>query len=619
MRQQDTETTEAADTRGGPVLEIAPGGFTLGGRPLRLLSGALHYFRSRPEQWPHRLRTLRAMGLNTVETYVPWNLHQPRPDVYDFGGIADLGRFLDLTAEAGLHAVVRPSPYICAEWENGGLPWWLLADRDLRLRTADPRFLALVDRWYDRLVPMIAQRQTTRGGNVLMVQIENEYGSYGTDRPYLAHLARALRDRGIDVPLFTSDGPDDFFLTGGSLPGHLATVNFGSRAAEAFAALRAHRPQDPPVCMEFWNGWFDHWGEKHTTRPAEDAAAALREILDAGASVNLYMAHGGTNFGTWAGANTADPVTGHGYQPTVTSYDYDAPVDERGAPTAKFWAYRELLAAHADQAPPEPPALPPTLPPTRVELSERLPLADAVRSLSTGTVHAPVPPSFEEMGLEHGLALYRTRVPGPRRAHPLTVQGLADRAHVHLDGRLLAVLERDDPQQPAVEFAVPGPSAELTLLVESMGRVNYGAGLGDRKGVAGVLHTQQYLHQWTVEPMPLRDGTPGVLPWPGGEAARDHAPGDAATAPRGTGPAFHRGRFQVDEPADAYLALPGWTKGYAWINGVLLGRYWDRGPQRTLYLPWPLLRPGSNELTVLELDAAPPARTADLRGCAELG
>jgi beta-galactosidase len=607
VRQQDTTTTETAGPRSGPVLEIAPDGFTLDGRPLRLLSGALHYFRSRPEQWPERLRTLRAMGLNAVETYVPWNLHQPRPDAYEFTGIADLGDFLDRAAEAGLHAIVRPSPYICAEWENGGLPWWLLADRSLALRTADPRFLAHVDRWYDRLIPLIAERQTTRGGNVLMVQIENEYGSFGTDRPYLAHLAQALRSRGIDVPLFTSDGPDDFFLTGGALPGHLATVNFGSRATEAFAALRTHRPQDPPMCMEFWNGWFDHWGEKHTTRPAEDAADALREILAAGASVNLYMAHGGTNFGTWAGANTADPSTGRGYQPTVTSYDYDAPIDERGAPTAKFWAYRELLAAHGDQQPPEPPELRAPLPPTAVTLGESLPLAAAVRSLSTGTVRAAVPPSFEEMGLEHGLALYRTSVPGPRRAHPLTVQGLADRAQVRLDGRLLAVLERDAEPQPTVEFAVPGASAELTLLVESMGRVNYGAGLGDRKGLAAVLHTQQYLHQWTVEPMPLRDGTPGVLPWTGEDAAATE------------GPAFHRGAFEVAEPADTHLALPGWTKGYAWINGVLLGRYWDRGPQTALYLPWPLLRPGRNELTVLELDAAPAGRRVELRPGAELG
>ena len=588
------------------MLDISPDGFTLDGRPLRLLSGALHYFRSRPEQWPQRLGMLRALGLNTVETYVPWNLHEPRPGSYDFDGIADLGAFLDLSAAAGLHAIVRPSPYICAEWENGGLPWWLSADPALRLRTADPRYLAHVDRWYDRLIPLIAERQTSRGGNVLMVQIENEYGSFGTDHDYLRHLAEGLRARGIDVPLFTSDGPEDFFLTGGALPEHLATVNFGSRGAEAFRELRAHQPKSPPFCMEFWNGWFDHWGERHTVRPAEDAAGALREILDQGGSVNLYMAHGGTNFGTWAGANTADPRTGAGYQPTVTSYDYDAPIDERGAPTAKFWAFRELLAAHTDGPLPEPEPLPAPLPLTRLELTESLPLADAVGALSTGAVRSPTPPCFEELGLEHGLALYRTTVPGPRRAYPLTVQGLADRARVELDGRLLAVLERD-AEHPPVEFAVPGAESELTLLVESMGRVNYGAGLGDRKGLGAVLHTQQQLHRWTVEPMPLRDGTPGLLPWAG------------SAAPEAlTGPAFHRACFDLAEPADTYLALPGWTKGYAWINGVLLGRYWDRGPQRTLYLPWPLLRAGRNELVLLELDGTT-TRAAELRPEPDLG
>ncbi|MBP0454203.1 beta-galactosidase [Kitasatospora sp. RG8] len=592
------------------MLQISPTGFTLDGRPLRLLSGALHYFRSLPEQWPGHLRMLRAMGLNTVETYVPWNLHEPSPGSYDFTGRADLGAFLRAAADAGLHAIVRPSPYICAEWENGGLPWWLLADRSLPLRTGDPRYLAHVDRWYDTLIPLLAEHQTTRGGNVLMVQIENEYGSYGTDRGYLAHLAEGLRARGIDVPLCTSDGPEDFFLTGGTLPGHLATVNFGSRAGEAFAELRRHRPQDPPMCMEFWNGWFDHWGKPHTTRSAEDAAGTLEEILAAGASVNLYMAHGGTNFGTWAGANTDDPRTGEGYLPTVTSYDYDAPLDERGAPTAKFWAFREVLSAYADGAVPEPEELPPLLAPRRVELDRSLPLSDVVDHLSTGAVHSAVPLSFEELGVQHGLVRYRGTIPGPRADHPLTVQGLADRAHVHVDGVHLATLERDVEHEP-LKVAVPGREARLELLVESMGRVNYGAATGDRKGVAALLHTQQFLHGWTADPMPLADGTPDRLPWGAARAAE-------GTAPGGPAPTFHRGTFEVAEPADGHLALPGWTKGYVWVNGFLLGRYWDRGPQRTLYLPWPVLRSGTNEITVLELDrCADPA--VELRPGPDLG
>ncbi|MET9776961.1 beta-galactosidase family protein [Streptomyces sp. NPDC006367] len=571
------------------MFQISPEGFVLDGRPLRILSGAMHYFRTLPAQWPHRLRQLRAMGLNTVETYVPWNLHEPRPGTYDFTGPADLDGFLRAAREAGLYAIVRPSPYICAEWENGGLPWWLLSDRGARLRCSDPGFLDRVDRWYDRLVPLIAGHQVTRGGHVLMVQIENEYGSYGTDTAYLEHLAGALRARGVDVPLFTSDGPEDHFLTGGTVPGHPATVNFGSRATEAFAELARIRPDDPPMCMEFWCGWFDHWGEKHTTREPADAAATLRELLGTGASVNLYMAHGGTNFATWAGANTGNPVTGEPYQPTVTSYDYDAPLDERGAPTAKFWAFREVLEQYAEGPLPDPEPLPPLLPPGRVRLTESVRLLDALDRLSPGgAVRSPEPPSFEELGLEHGLVLYETRVPGPRRSRPLTVPRLADRAHVFVDGTLLGVLERDGGTD-AVDMAVEGAGAHLALLVESMGRVNYGAAIGDRKGAGPVLHAQQTLHGWSARTVPLTHGTPDGLPW--------------TTGAEGPGPVFHRGFLDVAEPADGHLALPGFTKGYVWVNGFCLGRHWEaRGPQRTLYLPWPLLRAGRNEIVVLELD-----------------
>ncbi|MDT9685152.1 beta-galactosidase [Streptomyces sp. TRM76323] len=590
-------------------------GFLLDGRPLRVLSGALHYFRVLPEQWPHRLRMLRAMGLNTVETYVPWNLHEPHPGAYDFTGGADLDGFLRAARDAGLYAVVRPSPYICAEWENGGLPWWLLADREVRaLRCGDPAFLAHVDRWYDRLVPLLAAHQVTRGGNVLMVQVENEYGSYGTDTGYLEHLAAGLRARGVDVPLFTSDGPEDFFLAGGTLPGTLATVNFGSGAGEAFAGLRRLRPDDPPMCAEFWCGWFDHWGAAHTVREPDDAAAALAGVLESGASVNIYMAHGGTNFSTWAGANTADHTTGAGYLPTVTSYDYDAPVDERGAVTEKFLAFRAVLERYADGPPPEPEPPAPLLPPGRVRLVDSVALLGALDALAAPPVAAATPPSFEELGVAHGLVLYETRVPGPRGPYTLSVRGLADRAHVFVDGRPAGVLERDAAESLDGIAAPPG-GARLGLLVESMGRVNYGVGLGDRKGVREVLHAQQLLHGWTARAVELGHGTPERVPW---DAPRDPAAGRGG-APGPVGPVFHRGFLEVAEPADAYLALPGMRKGYVWVNGFCLGRYWqERGPQRTLYLPWPLLRAGRNEIAVLELDGAADA-AVEVRRAPDLG
>ncbi|MEV4257664.1 beta-galactosidase family protein [Spirillospora sp. NPDC049652] len=549
-----------------------------------LVSGALHYFRVLPEQWPQRLAMLRALGLDAVETYLAWNLHEPEPGTFVLDGRADVGRFLDLAAEAGLDAIVRPGPYICAEWDNGGLPSWLLADRTARLRCSDPEYLGHVARYFDAVLPAVVERQRTRGGNVVTLQIENEYGSYGTDRRYMEWVRDALRERGVDVPLATSDGVSDYQLTGGTVPGVPAAVNFGDHPEDAFATLARYRPDDPPRCMEFWNGWFDHWGEQHHTRTPADAAGVLDRILAAGASVNLYMAHGGTNFGTTAGANLGGSESLGGYQPTVTSYDYDAPIDERGAPTAKFHAIREVLAKHRKDRPiPEPEPLPPVLPAGTVRLDETLRLLDVPPASITGSA---VPRTFEELGLHHGLVLYRSAIPGPRESHPLHLDGLADRAHVYVDGVLTAVLERS--AETSVPVAVKGDSASLEILVESMGRVNYGPGLGDRKGlVGGVRHDQQFLNGWTAATHPLDDIAD--LPW-----------GTADTA--GRGPVYHRGVLTVDEPRDGYLALPGWTKGYVWVNGFCLGRYWDRGPQRTLYLPWPLLRPDANELVVLELD-----------------
>ncbi|WP_405012001.1 glycoside hydrolase family 35 protein [Kitasatospora sp. NBC_01539] len=586
------------------MLTYDSAGFRLDGRPLRILSGAVHYARTRPGQWPQRLAAVRAMGLNTVETYVPWNLHEPAPGRHE--RLAELGEFLDEAARQGLWAIVRPGPYICAEWDNGGLPGWLTARVGRRARTSDPEYLAAVDAFFDVLMPAVVARQSDRGGNVLMVQVENEYGSFGSDGAYLRHLADGLRDRGVTVPLFTSDGPEDHMLTGGTLPGVLATVNFGSDPEEAFAALRRHRPADPPFCMEYWNGWFDHWGRPHHTRDAEDAAGTLRRILAAGGSVNLYMAHGGTSFGTTAGANHADPPFNstdweHSpFQPVTTSYDYDAPLDERGAPTAKYRLFREVLAEFAaarpeearylDDREPGPPPVAPVLPEATVPLTERaaLPFGPAVAS--------PVPPTFEELGLEHGLVRYTAELPGPRPPLPLTVEGLRDRATLRVDGGRAAELERGTGQEPP---AVAG-GVRIELLVESLGRVNYGPQVGETKGITGgVRHERQYVHGWRAEPLPL-----------------DPLPAAEFTA--GDGEGLARGTLDLAETGDAFLAVPGGHHGYVWANGFLLGRYDARGPQRTLYCPQPVLRAGRNTFVLLELGDAAPDRI-ELRPEADLG
>lgn len=562
--------------------------FTVPAADERILSGAIHYFRVLPQQWRRRLALLRAMGLDTIETYVPWNLHEPEPGRFTFDGLADLSAFLDVAADCGLRAIVRPGPYICAEWDNGGLPAWLRAEAEIPLRCADPRFLEPVDRWFDELIPRLARHQATRGGNVIMVQVENEYGSYGSDAAYLGHLAAGLVRRGIDVPLVTSDGPKELMLTAGTLPGVRATLNYGSRPAEAYRALHALRPGEAEFCMEFWCGWFDHFGLDHHTRPADEAAKTLDEILDRGGSVNLYMAHGGTSFGLFAGANH-DPAHG-GYLADVTSYDYDAPLTEDGRPSAKYWAFREVLGKYTELTP-MPELDDRRLPESEVELTDRLPLLACLDVLTRGTVHSAVPLSFEELGHAYGLAVYRTHVAGPRTGgEPLTIEELRDRAQVLVDGAALGFLERDGLAE--LPLSTPEAGAEVTLVVEAMGRVNYGPFVGERKGVTGaVRHGFQAQHGWSIDPVNLEDLA--ALPW---ERASAHDSADVA------GPAFHRGVLHVEEPLDGFLEIPRGTKGYVWINGFCLGRYWTRGPQRRLYLPWPLLRRGGNEIIVLELE-----------------
>ncbi|MGW1749694.1 glycoside hydrolase family 35 protein [Streptomyces sp. NPDC002092] len=562
--------------------------FLLDGRPVRLLSGALHYFRVHEEHWGHRLAMLRAMGLNCVETYVPWNLHEPGPGRYD--DVEALGRFLDAAGEAGLWAIVRPGPYICAEWENGGLPHWLTGELGTRARTRDERFLEHLERWFGVLLPGVVDRQIDRGGPVVMVQVENEYGSYGSDAEYLRRLADLLRERGVTVPLCTSDGPEDQMLSGGCIPGVLATVNFGSRAREGFETLRRYRPEGPLMCMEFWCGWFDHWGGEHVTRGADDAAAALREILECGASVNLYMAHGGTSFAGWAGANRGGGALHEGpLEPDVTSYDYDAPIDEFGRPTEKFWRLREVLAEYAEDPLPELPPAPARLgAPAEVRLDGWAPLGGVLEARGGPEASGPVPPTFEELDVDRGLVRYAVTVPGPRQPYPLTARGLRDLAVVYVDGERAGVLAEGDEQ---LKEPIAG-HARVELWVESLGRVNYGPRSGEPKGITGgLLHERQYLHGVRARGLRL-DALDDIGDVPFQPLAGDGAPG------------LYRGAVTVRGAGDARLELPGWTRGFVWVNGFNLGRYWSAGPQRSLYVPGPVLREGENEVWLLEFEGA---------------
>lgn len=429
-----------------PRLEVAADGFRLDDRPLRIISGGLHYFRIHPEQWADRLRKARLMGLNTIETYVPWNLHSPHPGEFRLDAGLDLPRFLDLAAAEDLHVLLRPGPYICAEWEGGGLPSWLLADEDIELRSRDPRYLKAVDDYLAALLPPVLPYLSTRGGPVLAVQLENEYGAYGDDSGYLEDLAELLHRHGVDVPLFTCDQPSD--LERGGLDGVLRTVNLGSRVDAGLAELRTHQPSGPLMCSEFWIGWFDRWGGTHVTRSTADAAADLDRLLAAGASVNIYMFHGGTNFGFTNGAN--DKGT---YRPTVTSYDYDAPLDEAGDPAPKYAAFREVIARHAP-VPEEPvPAPAPKLAPAAVELTACAGLLDQRERLGSA-VHADRPQVMEQLGQSFGFVLYETALPaaGPT---VLRIAEVRDRAQVFVDGQPVGVLERENHEH-ALAFHTPG-------------------------------------------------------------------------------------------------------------------------------------------------------------------
>ncbi|WP_405015904.1 beta-galactosidase [Kitasatospora sp. NBC_00070] len=578
-----------------PVLQITDEGFRLDDEPFRIISGGLHYFRVHPSHWADRLRKARLMGLNTVETYVPWNLHQPRPDEFRLDGGLDLPAFLDLAAAEGLHVLLRPGPYICAEWEGGGLPSWLLADPDILLRSQDPRYLAAVDAYFERLLPPLSRHLATNGGPVIAVQVENEYGAHDGDPAHLVHLAELLRRCGVDVPLFTCDQPAD--LARGSLPGVLATANFGSRSTQGLAALRAHRPNGPLMCTEFWIGWFDRWGGRHVVRDPAQAAEELDTLLSTGASVNLYMFHGGTSFGFTNGANDK-----HTYRPTVGSYDYDAPLDEAGDPTAKYQAFRQVIAKYAP-VPAEPvPARAARTGSAAVPLTTSAPLLANLPTLGEA-VHAERPLTMEQLGQDFGFVLYRTTLPNPGPAL-LEVGAVHDRAQVFVDGQPIGVLERESHER-SLAFTVPRAGAVLSVLVENQGRVNYGPGMHDRKGLLGlVLLDGTELTGWSSLPLPLTslDGL---------------AFAETATAP--VGPTFHRGTVRIDEVADTFVHLPGWTKGNVWINGFHLGRHWSRGPQRSLYVPGPVLHPGSNEITVLELHAAHRALTVELRETPDLG
>lgn len=566
---------------------IGENDFLLDGAPFRILAGALHYFRIHPDHWADRIHKARLMGLNTIETYVAWNAHEPHRGQWNATGWNDLGAFLDAVAAEGMYAIVRPGPYICAEWHNGGLPVWLTNTPGIGLRRSEPQYVAAVTEYLQRVYEIVTPRQIDQGGNVILVQIENEYGAYGSDTAYLEELVRVTEAAGITVPLTTVDQPMPDMLRNGSLPTLHRTGSFGSKATERLATLREHQPTGPLMCSEFWDGWFDWWGSVHHTTDAAASAAELEDLLAAGASVNIYMFHGGTNFGTTNGANDKGR-----YDPIVTSYDYDAPLDEAGNPTEKFHAFREVIARYAE-VPAEVPGPAPLGPAFEVDLTRE---GDWVPA-GLGEP-APGLVSFDDLAHVGPIVQYRATLPGGRGGL-LTIGQVRDLAWVRVDGVEVGRLSRT-----LHETSLSLPDGEvLEITVEDQGRVNYDIRLGEAKGlIGGVLLDGAELGGWTSIPVDLDR---------------------AAAAPGANGAGVGgreilRGSFDLEAPTDLFLDTATWGKGFAFVNGFFLGRFWSAGPQRTLYVPGPVTRAGDNEIVILTLDAASTA-TASFVPSALLG
>ncbi len=581
--------------------------FYLDGKPFKLISGSIHYFRVVPEYWRDRLEKLKAMGANTVETYIPWNAHESKKGQFNFEGRLDLVRFVKTAQELGLYVILRPSPYICAEWEFGGLPAWLLAEDNMRLRANYEPFLKHIRDYYDTLLPIITPLQITEGGPVILMQVENEYGYYGDDGKYMETMRDLMLERGVEVPLITSDGPFEESLSCGVLAGAHPTGNFGSRTKERFKVLEPYAKGGPLMCAEFWVGWFDHWGNGgHMTGNLEQSTQDLDDMLDLG-HVNIYMFEGGTNFGFMNGSNYYDELT-----PDVTSYDYDAVLTEAGDFTKKYENYRRVISKYADIPNVEFSTKIVKKAYGRLEVKEKVGLFNVLEDIST-PIEDTFPICMEKCGQSYGYILYRSKLEKEKNIEKIRLWGANDRANIFVDNaRAVTLYDReltgeydvisgtvkkaqdanaaapdDEPKQQNEPITFP-QGATIDILMENMGRVNFGPMMeSQRKGIAGCVQINGHMHyNWTMYPLEL-DNIDKV------DFSKGYDEGL---------PAFYRFELDVDELGDTFLELAGWGKGCVFLNGFNLGRYWEIGPQKRLYIPAPLLNKGLNEIIVFETE-----------------
>lgn len=560
------------------TFEIVKSEFLKDGKPIKLISGAVHYFRNMPETWEDIFRKLLAMGCNCVETYCAWNMHEKHPGEFDFSGMLDIAGFIKKAGELGLMAIVRPGPYICSEWEFGGLPWWIQCDEDMEIRCMNKKYIACFDRYLDRLCAEIKPYLCTNGGNIIMVQCENEYGYYGDDKSYLNYLKDGFIKRGIDVPLFTSDGTSKSDILDGAIDGCLATLNFGSRVEENFKAHDELYPDSPKMCMEMWNGWFDAWGdEKHHTTSAEDYAKVVDDMLRRG-HLNMYMFIGGTNFGFTSGANHYEK-----FLPDVTSYDYDACLSECGDITPKYMAVREVIKKYIDYPLPEIPCDREKTAYGKVKLQKKIGFFSALEKLSA-PIHSDVPKCMEKYGHGYGYIAYKTVLNRDYDNVELKFETLGDRAQIYINTELIDILYINDSLE--THFSAKAGDV-LTVLCENMGRTNFGSKMMRKKGIAGRCLIDDRIHfNWDVYPLPMDNLE---------KLSFSEEDFDEKSA-------FYKGSFTVNECKDTFLKLDSFKKGFVVINGFNLGRYWEIGPQKTLYVPAGILKNGENEIIVFESD-----------------
>ena len=585
--------------------------FYLDGKPFRMIAGDIHYFRIHQNDWAERLDLAVDFGLNTIQTYVPWNAHEPKPGDYNFDGTLDLGAYLKLCGEKGLKVLLRPTPYICSEWDLGGLPSWLLKDRELILRSSDPKYLSHVKRYYDKLIPEFLPYLATNGGPVIAVAVENEYGSYGNDHRYIDSIADMLRDGGVDVPFYTTDGDQPHLITFGRHKNDFFGVNYRanvgtSQHAEMIA--RKMSADTPYFIGEFWAGRSMHWGEPFRHRNPEETSKAFKEALDLGAHVCFYMFSGGTNFGFMGGGNIGTsysprPGTTARYIPHTTSYSEDTMLSESGEPTKKYFLCRDVLDEYLGREKRPHIASERRAQSFSVDLTEIADLFDNLDALTETRATSCLPKPMEDHDQNYGLILYSTKLDGfTGHTGALYPDRFRDRANIYVDGDWFATYMRDRGVRAADGIQITGSGNEakaaivsngnerkIDVLVENIGRINFGKNLPfERKGIEGAL---QYggakLFGYSTRTLPLEDLS--RLEWKN-NSHKDHKP------------CFFKGIFDAESGVDSYVSFENLGHGYIWINGFNLGRYDSAGPQMTLYLPGHFLKDSDNEIIVLDID-----------------